>query len=43
MIYVFIFAVLMIGLVVWIFKTDRLLTGTFRKWRFFSRKKRVDE
>ena len=43
MVYVLIFAVLMISLVVWIFKTDRLLTGTFRKRRFFSKKKRVEE
>jgi ABC-2 type transport system permease protein len=43
MLYVFIFAAIMIALVVWIFKTDRLLTGTLRKRRLFSRKKLVDE
>jgi len=43
MIYVFIFAVIMIGLVVWIFKTDRLLTGTLKRRQLFSRKKRVEE
>ena len=30
-IYVSIFAIIMIAIVVWVFKTDRLLTGTVKK------------
>jgi len=34
-IYVLIFAIVMILIVVWVFKTDRLLTGSTRKkWKF---------
>jgi len=39
-IYVFIFAVITISIVVWVFKTDRLLTGSTRrkKFKLFGRK-----
>jgi len=38
-IYVTIFAVVMISIVVWIFKTDKLLTGSMSKWaKLFTRK-----
>jgi hypothetical protein len=40
--YVTIFAAVMIGLVVWVFKTDRLLTGG-RKFKFLSRFKKKRE
>ena len=39
-IYVSIFAVISISIVVWVFKTDRLLTGSTRVKRLFSFKKR---
>jgi ABC-2 type transport system permease protein len=37
-VYVAIFALVTISIVVWIFKTDRLLTGSTRKWKFFKRR-----
>lgn len=38
-IYVSIFAIIMIGIVVWVFKTDRLLTGSIKRRRIFNFKK----
>ena len=41
LIYVTVFAIITISIVVWIFKTDRLLTGSTSKWaKIFSRRKR---
>ena len=40
-IYVLAFAVVTISIVVWVFKTDRLLTGTTRKWKIRIFRKRV--
>jgi len=39
-IYVLIFAIVTISIVVWVFKTDRLLTGSTRAKKLFSFKKR---
>ena len=39
-IYVLIFAIVTISIVVWVFKTDRLLTGSTRAKKLFSLKKR---
>ena len=39
-IYVTIFSIVMISIVVWVFKTDRLLTGSTRKWPKFLSKRR---
>lgn len=39
-IYVTIFAIIIIAIVVWIFKTDRLITGSIKKRKKFSFKKR---
>ena len=38
-IYVSIFAIIMIGIVVWVFKTDRLLTGSTKRRKIFNFKK----
>jgi ABC-2 type transport system permease protein len=38
-IYTFIFAIVTIGIIVWVFKTDRLLTGSIRKKRFIKYQK----
>ncbi len=40
-IYVLAFAIVTISIVVWVFKTDRLLTGTTRKWKIRIFRKRV--
>jgi ABC-2 type transport system permease protein len=40
-IYVSIFAIVTISIVVWVFKTDRLLTGSTRKWKIRIFKKRT--
>jgi len=40
-IYVLIFAIVTISIVVWVFKTDRLLTGSTRAKKLFSFKKRL--
>ena len=40
-IYVSIFAVVTISVVVWVFKTDRLLTGSTRKRKIWSFRKRI--
>ncbi len=41
LIYVTVFAMITISIVVWIFKTDRLLTGSTSKWaKVFSKRKR---
>ncbi len=40
-IYVSIFAIVTISIVVWVFKTDRLLTGSTRKWKIRIFRKRV--
>jgi len=38
-VYVAVFALIMILIVVWVFKTDRILTGSFGKWKKLFRKR----